>query len=211
MLALAVGSACKSKPTAPPPLPPSTLAAAIQLGFAAGSFVAQGAQPLDLRKVSSFAFARTEADLHTFMGRLQISESDAAGIVAGLLDGFADPNPTRGGQLISDAIGQIGTRLESSPYPELLYAFRVGYTVGHMAEAINVVTKGTPEPLHAPALATLTAKNRESLQTDLDQSGLQGELYDAILATNVELRGVSDIFTLNRACLKVQSLVAQLQ
>jgi hypothetical protein len=190
---------------------PSAQAAAIQLGFAAGSFVAQGSQPMELRKESSLGFARSEADLFTFMGRLQISETDAAGVASGLLDGFADPNPTRGAQLVSDAMNQVMGRLEVSPYPELLWAFRVGNTVGHMAETVNVLTRGTPLPEHVQAYAALTARDRETLQADLDRSGLPAELYDAIQATNLEIRSVSDLFAITRACQKVKGMVAQMQ
>ncbi|MCX6538211.1 MAG: hypothetical protein NT151_04655 [Acidobacteria bacterium] len=210
VLALLAGPACKSKQTLPP-VAPSTQAAAIQLGFAAGSMVAQGSQPMELRKESALGFARSEADLLTFMGRLQLSETDAAAVASGMLDGFADPNPARGSQLISDAMNQVMARLEVSPYPELLWAFRVGYTVGHMAETVNVLTRGTPQPEHVQAFAVLTAKDRETLQADLDQSGLPAELYDPIQATNIEIRSVSDLLAITRACRKVKGMVAQLQ
>ncbi len=203
-------SACGKKP-ALPPVAPSTQAAAIQLGFAAGSFVAQSAQPMDLRKESSLGFARTEADLLTFMGRLQFSESDAAGVATGLLDGFAESNPARGSHLISDAMNLAMTRLETSQYPELLWAFKVGHSLGHMAETINVLTKGTPQPEHVQAYAVLTARDRETLQADLDQAGLPTELYDAILAANLEIRSVSDLFAITRTCRKVKGMVALMQ
>jgi len=210
MLALVTGSACGKKQPLPP-VAPSTQAAAIQLGFAAGSFVAQGSQPMELRKESALGFARSEADLFKFMGQLQLSESDSAGVASGMLDGFADPNPARGSQLISDAMNQVMGRLQASPYPELLWAFKVGYSVGHMAETVNVLSRGTPQPEHVQAYAALTARDRETLQADLDQSGLPAELYDAILAANVEIRSVSDMLATTRACLKIKGMVAQMQ
>jgi hypothetical protein len=204
------GPACTSKKTLPP-VAPSTQAAAMQLGFAAGSFVAQGSQPMELRKESALGFARSEADLFKFMGQLQLSESDSAGVASGMLDGFADPNPARGSQLISEVMNQVMGRLQASPYPELLWAFKVGYSVGHMAETVNVLSRGTPQPEHVQAYAALTAKDRETLQADLDQSGLPAELYDAILAANVEIRSVSDMLATTRACLKIKGMVAQMQ
>jgi hypothetical protein len=210
LVLVAAGPACKSKKPLPP-VAPSTQAAAIQLGFATGSFVAQGSQPLELRQESSMGFLRSEADLHAFMGRLQISESDAAGVVSGMLDGFADPNPTRGSQLISDAMNLVMTKLQVSPYPELLWAFKVGYSVGHMAETVNVVTRGTPQPEHVQAYAALTARDRATLQTDLDQAGLPAALYDAVLATNVEIRSVSDLLSIVRASQKLKVTVGQMQ
>lgn len=210
VLALVAGPACGKKQPLPP-VAPLTQAAAIQLGFAAGSFVAQGSQPMELRKESALGFARGEADLLTFMGRLQIPESDAAGVASGMLDGFADPNPARGSQLISDAMNQVMRRLETSPNPELLWAFRVGYSVGHMAETVNVLSRGTPQPEHVQAFAALTAKDRETLAADLDQSGLPAELYDAILAASIEILSVSDLLATTRACLKVKLMVAQMQ
>jgi hypothetical protein len=206
----AAGPACTSKKPLPP-VAPSSQGAAIQLGLAAGSFVAQGAQPLELRKESAVGFSRTETDLLTFMGRLQIPENDAAGVASGLLDGFADPNPARGSQLISDAMNQVMARLEAGPYPELLWAFKVGYSMGHMAETVNVLTRGTPEPEHVQAYATLTARDRETLQADLDQAGLPTELYDAIQGINLEIRSVSDLFAITRACLKIKLMAAQMR
>ena len=210
LLILVAGLACTSKKTLPP-VAPSTQAAAVQLGFAAGSIVAQGSQPMELRKESALGFARSEADLFAFMGRLQLSESDAAGVASGMLDGFADPNPARGSQLISDAMNQVMRRLEVSPYPELMWAFKVGYSLGHMAETVNVLTRGTPQPEHVQAYAALTARDRETLQADLDQSGLPAELYDAIQAMNLEIRSVSDLFAITSACLKIKVMVAQMQ
>jgi len=205
-----VVAACTNKKTLPP-VAPSAQGAALQLGFAAGSFVAQGAQPMELRKESAVGFARTEADLFTFMGRLQIPEADAAGVASGMLDGFADPNPTRGSQLISAAMNDVMARLEASSYPELLWAFKVGFSLGHMGETVNVLTRGTPEPEHVQAYATLTARDRETLQADLDQAGLPAELYDAIQTVNLEIQSVSDLFAITRACLKIKVMAAQMR
>lgn len=209
-LCCAVVSACTNRKTLPP-VAPSMQGAAVQLGLAAGSFVAQESQPMESRQESALRFARSENDLYTFLGRLQIPETEAAGIVAGMLDGFADPNPTRGSHVISDAINEVMTRLEAGSYPELLWAFKVGFTVGHMGESINVLTRGTPQPEHVQAYATLTAKDRETLQADLDQAGLPAELYDAILAANLEIRSVSDLFAITRACLKIRVMVAEMR
>ena len=210
LLILIAGPACTSKKPLPP-VAPSTQGAALQLGFAAGSFVAQGAQPMEFRKDSALGFSRSEADLFAFMGRLQLSESDAAGVASGMLDGFADPNPERGSQLISDAMNRVMGRLEVSPYPELLWAFKVGYSLGHMAETVNVLTRGTPQPEHVQAYAALTARDRETLQADLDQAGLPVQLHDAIQAINLEMRSVSDLFAITSACLKIKGMVAQMQ
>jgi hypothetical protein len=57
----------------------------------------------------------------------------------------------------------------------------------------------------------LTARDRETLQADLDQSGLPAELYDAIQAMNLEIRSVSDLFAITSACLKIKVMVAQMQ
>jgi hypothetical protein len=210
LVLVAAGPACKStKPL--PPVAPSTQAAAIQLGFATGSVVAQGSQPMELRQESSLGFSRGESDLHTFMGRLQISESDAAGVVSGMLDGFADPNPSRGSQLISDAMNLVMTKLQVGPYPELLWVFKVGYAVGHMAETVNVVTRGTPQPEHVQAYAALTARDRATLQTDIDQAGLPPDIYDAVVAVNIEPRAVSDLLSIVRASQKLKGMVAQIQ
>jgi len=209
VLALVAGPACGRKPPLVP-VAPLAQAAAVQLGLAAGSFVAQGSQPMELRKESSLGFARSEADLLKFMGRLQLSDSDAARVASGMLDGFADPNPATGSQLTADAMTQVMGRLEASPYPELLWAFKAGYSVGHMAETVNVLSRGTPQPEHVQAFAALTAKDRETLPADLDQSGLPAELYDAILAANIEVRSVSDMLAIVRACLKIKLMVAQM-
>lgn len=209
-LCCVVVAACTNKKTLPP-VAPSMQGAAVQLGLAAGSFVAQASQPIELRQESALGFSRAEADLYTFLGRLQIPETDAAGIVSGMLDGFADPSPARGSHVISDAINEVMTRLEASSYPELLWAFKVGFTVGHMGETINVLTRGTPQAEHVQAYATLTAKDRETLQADLDQAGLPAELYDAVLAANLEIRSVSDLFAITRACLKIKGMVAEMR
>ena len=201
---------CSNK-KALPPLTISTQAAAIELGFAVGSFVAQAAQPMELRQESSLAFSRSEADLHAFMGRLQLSDSDATSVASGMLEGFADPNPERGKLLISDAMNVVMARLQASPYPELLWSFKVGFTVGHMGETVNVLTKGTPQPEHVQAFAALTTRDRETLQGDLEQANVPTELYDAILAINIESRQVSDMLAITRACLKIKSMVTQLR
>ncbi|MCX6544927.1 MAG: hypothetical protein NTV05_11030 [Acidobacteria bacterium] len=194
-----------------PPVAPSAQGAAMQLGLAAGSFVAQAAQPMELRKESAVGFSRSESDLFTFMGRLQIAEAEAAGVASGMLDGFADPNPTRGSQLISDAMNDVMARLEASSYPELLWAFKVGFTIGHMGETVNVLTRGIPQEEHVQPYATLTTRDRETLQADLDQSGLPAELYDAIQTVPVEIRSVSDLFAITRACLKIRVMAAQMR
>jgi hypothetical protein len=206
----AAGPACTSKK----PLPPVTASAqgaAMQLGFAAGSFMAQGNQPIELRKQSAMGFSRSEADLFTFMGRLQMPETDAAAVATGMLDGFADLNPARGTQLISDAMNQLMGRLETGPHPELLWTFKVGYSIGHMAETVNVLTRGTPQPEHVQAYAVLTARDRESLQAELDQANLPTELYEAIQGTNLEIRSVSDLLAITRSCLKIKAMAAQMR
>ena len=208
-LTLAVSACTRKKPL--PPVAPAAQGAAIQLGLAAGSFMAQESQPLELRKESSLGFSRTEADLLTFMGRLQLSDADAAAIATGMLDGFADSNPTRGEQLISEAMNQLMARLEAGSYPELLWAFKVGYTIGHMGETINVLSRGTPQPEHVQAFAALTAKNRATLQADLDQSNLPTEVYDVMQGANLEIRSVSDLFAITRACLKIRITAAQMR
>ena len=145
------------------------------------------------------------------MGRLQLSDADAAAIATGMLDGFADSNPTRGEQLISEAMNQLMARLEAGSYPELLWAFKVGYTIGHMGETINVLSRGTPQPEHVQAFAALTAKNRATLQADLDQSNLPTEVYDVMQGANLEIRSVSDLFAITRACLKIRITAAQMR
>lgn len=203
-------SACSNKKPLPP-LPPATHAAAVELGFAAGSLDAQAAQPMDLRQNSSLGFARSEADLVGFMDRLQLPAADAANIATGMLEGFADPNPARGGQLMSDAMNLLMSRLQASPYPELLWSFKVGFSVGHMGETINVLTKGTPQPEHVQVFAAQTTRDRATLQGDLDQSGMPADLYDAIQAVNIEIRSVSDLFAITRACLKIKGMVGQMR
>jgi len=203
-------SACSNKKPLPP-LPPATHAAAIELGFAVGSLDAQAAQPLDLRQTSSLGFARSEADLQGFMDRLQLPGTDATTIATGMLEGFADPNPTRGRQLMSDALNLLMNRLQASPYPELLWSFKVGLSVGHMGESLNVLTKGTPQPEHVQAFAAQTTRDRETLQGDLEQSGVPAELHDAILPLGIEIRSVSDLFAVTRACLKIKTMVGQLR
>jgi hypothetical protein len=210
LVLVAAGPACKSNK----PLPPVSLSmqgAALQLGIAAGSFVAQSSQPVELRQESSMGFSRGEADLHAFLGRLQISESDAVAVVSGMLDGFADPNPARGSQLISDAMNLAMTRLQTSQYPELLWVFKVGHSVGHMSETVNVVTRGTPLPEHVQAYAVLTTRDGETLQADLDKAGLPPDIYNAVMAANIEIRSVSDLLTIVRTCQKLKGMVAQMQ
>ena len=209
-IALAAGLAGCKKKQALPPVTEVQQASAMQLGFAVGSFTAQQSQPLELRKESAVGFLRSESDLLRFMARIPINDTDAASATSALLDGFADPNPSRGAQLVSEGINLLMQRLADGSYPELLWVFKAGVTVGHSMEIINVLTHGTPGEEHIPAFAALTLKNRQTLQADLDQSNLPQEWIDVIQGVNIEPRSVSDLLSINRACLKVRSLVRQI-
>ena len=183
----------------------------MQLGFAAGSFMAQHAQTLEARKESFGKFARTEADLQTFLARVSIGESNATAIVSALVDGFDDPNPSRGGELITQGVNDLMQRLSTGPNPDLFWVFKVGFALGFEMETVNVLCQGTPQPEHVRPFAVLTAKYRDTLQSDLDQAGLSQELVDAILGANVEIRSVSDLLAITRACIRVKRMVEQLQ
>ena len=135
--AFIAGTAGCSKKKELPAVTPVQQASAMQLGFAVGSFMAQQAQPLELRKESSLGFLRSESDLLKFMGRLSINETDAASATSALLDGFADPDPSRGGQLINEGTNLLMQRLSDGGYPELLWVFKLGITVGHSRAAIG--------------------------------------------------------------------------
>jgi len=208
---LVVVASCKSKPPAPLAATPAQQASALQLGFAAGSFLAQYTQPPDARKESFGRFARSESDLYTFMGRLSIGETDSTAVVGALLDGFDDPNPERGGQLITQGVNDIMRRLSAGSSPELFWVFKIGLTLGYEMETVNVLAQGTPTEEHVRPFAVKTARYHETLQSDLDQAGLPPELVEAIQGANVEIRSVTDLLAITRACLRVKGLVAQVQ
>ena len=212
LVLLAAGPGCKKQPPPPVAATPIQQASALQLGFAAGSFLAQDTQTLELRKQPVAGFARSEDDLYTFMARLGISETDAASAVSAMLDGFADPNPRRGSELLSQGINLVMSYVANGPSPELLRVFKVGITVGHMIEVADVLTRGAPpQQEEVAAFMALTARNRATLQEDLDQAGLPQELVEAVQATNVEARTVTEMIRVTQDCLKVRSLAAKLQ
>ena len=202
---------CKGKPAAPVPATPVQQAAAMELGFAAGSFMAQYTQPLEARTESAGKFARSEASLHTFMGRIPVNDADATSIVSAWLDGFDDPNPERGGPLLTQGVNDLLQRLSAGANPELFWVFKVGFTLAYEVESVNVLSQGSPQPEHVQPFAVRTARYRATLEADLEQAGLPQEVAEAAQGANIEIRSVSDLFAITRAGLKVKGLVNQYQ
>jgi hypothetical protein len=185
--------------------------AAMELGFASGSMLAQVALPVPLRRQSYAGFARTDADLRRFMATLAIPDEAAAALAIVFRDGFAQADPIAGASAILNGMNVVKDRLSAGMHPELMSVFRIGMVVAHTLETSVVVTRGDPKPEHLQVFAALTGRYRTALPDDLAQAGLPPDLTDAVRRTNIDLQTTEDLAAMVGACLTVQELVGKMK
>lgn len=205
-----LAAACQPQAAPPPPLTTPVQAAALELGFATGSMVAQVALPLPLRQESFAGFTRDEASLRAWARRVGLDDPDAGAAVVALRDGFADSSPLTGAQRILEAGNLFKDRLAAGAHPSLMNAFRIGFVVAHTTETAVVLTQGNPNAGHLQTFNALTGRYRATLRDDLAQAQLPSELVSAVERAAVDAQSVDDLAGLIGACLTVKDLVAQM-
>jgi hypothetical protein len=208
---LAIFVACTGQESPPGPATAAEQAAAMELGFAAGSMLAQVALPLQARTESFAGFARSEDDLRMFLGRLPIENSDVATVVAAFGEGFANANPIAGAQRLLAGMNLVKDRLSASAHPDLMHVYRIGMMVGHTIETAVVVTRGNPTPKHIETISGLLARYRTTLPQDLAQARLPADVTEAARRVGAEIHSAEDLDAVIGACLTVKDLVERLK
>ncbi|MHC4236604.1 MAG: hypothetical protein ACYSUQ_15935, partial [Planctomycetota bacterium] len=198
---LAIFVACTGQESPPGPATAAEQAAAMELGFAAGSMLAQVALPLQARTESFAGFARSEDDLRMFLGRLPIENSDVATVVAAFGEGFANANPIAGAQRLLAGMNLVKDRLSASAHPDLMHLYRIGMMVGHTIETAVVVTRGNPTPKHIETISRLLAPYRTTLPQDLAQARLPADVTEAARRVGAEIHSAEDLDAVIGACL----------
>lgn len=208
---LAIVVACTGQESRPGPATAAEQAAAMELGFAAGSMLAQVALPPEARTESFAGFARSADDLRMFLGRLPIEDSDVGAVAAAFSEGFANPNAIAGAERLLGGMNLVKDRLSASAHPDLMHVYRIGMVVGHSIETAVVVTRGNPTREHIEIISGLLGRYRTTLPQDLARAGLPADVTEAARRVGAEINSTEDLVAVIGACLTVKDLAEKLK
>lgn len=211
---VACGACSRSEsPTQTKPVTPlASQAAAMELGFAAGSMLSLVALPVAQRKESSAGFLHEDAVLSQLVLQLQIKGADSA--LAKIRSGYSNPDSIRGAESILEGLNFLKDRLAASEHPDLMHVFRLGSSVAFTTETCIIVARMNPsEQILANYIALLKQRYGLSME-DLTLAALPKDLTDAVRLTdlnNRDIRSARDLEEVISAGLTVKDLVGKLK